>query len=449
MSDAVLELAREIEARSGFVIPPRGLEPLAAIARGRAAALGVADIDGYLARLRAQQESREWRTLLGRITVKESRLYRGRPQIEALAQRIVPEIVAGRRAGRIRIWSAGCARGEEAATLALILADHPLLAGWQWSILATDVDDAALADAEQGLYGARAMGGVPAAVVERHFERRGELYEMRPGIRAHIRYRHQNLAAQQLDLPEAPFDVIFLRNVLIYFSAEVQRRVVASVERVLAPRGWLFLGPSESLLPLEVALRPRDLGTCFCYGWTSPEARRETGAGARSGLPPDDPDAASEAGDGPPPPRLVPAPARLPFEEQAAAMLETLDAADPETGRRAASQLRLDYPESPAAHLLEGLGWLRLGLPERALLAFRAARYLAPELAEIRYLLGRTLTELGRGDQARREFRAALAASERPAGAIWTELPRLGVPDLETIRRRCRELVTDGTSLSE
>jgi Flp pilus assembly protein TadD len=130
-------------------------------------------------------------------------------------------------------------------------------------------------------------------------------------------------------------------------------------------------------------------------------------------------------------------------------MLALLDAAEPETGRRAASQLRLDYPESPAAHLLEGLGWLRLGLPERALLAFRAARYLAPELAEIRYLLGRTLAELGRRDQARREFRAALAASERPSGAIWAELPRLGVPDLETIRMRCRELVGGETNISD
>ena len=448
MRDVVLELAREIEATSGFVIPPRGLEPLAALARERAMALGVAGIDGYLARLRAQPESHEWRSLLGRITVKESRLFRGRPRIEALAQRIVPEIVAGRAAGRLRIWSAGCARGEEAATLALVLADHPLLAGWQWSILATDVDDAALADAEQGLYGVRAMGGVPAEVVERHFERRGELYEMRPRIRSHIHYRHQNLAAPQLDLPEAPFDVIFLRNVLIYFSAEVQRRVVASVERVLAPRGWLFLGPSESLLPLEVALRPRDLGTCFCYGWPSPPACPSAGPGAPSVLPAAEPSVAGEGSDRPTLP-LPPAPARLPFEEQAAAMLALLDAAEPETGRRAASQLRLDYPESPAAHLLEGLGWLRSGLPEQALLAFRAARYLAPELAEIRFLLGRTLAELGRRDQARREFRAALAASERPAGAIWAELPRLGVPDLETIRVRCRELVGGETNISD
>ncbi len=445
MRDVVLELAREIEATSGFVIPPRGLEPLAALARERATALGVSGIDGYLARLRAKPESREWRHLLGRITVKESRLFRGRPQIEAFAQRIVPEIVAGRGSGRIRIWSAGCARGEEAATLALVLADHPLLAGWEWSILATDVDDAALADAEQGLYGARAMGGVPAEVVERHFERRGEQYEMRPRIRAHIRYRHQNLAAPQLDLPEAPFDVIFLRNVLIYFSAEVQRRVVASVERVLAPRGWLFLGPSESLLPLEVALRPRDLGTCFCYGWPSPAARPSAGPAALQAA---DPPTAGEGSDLEPPP-LPPAAARLPFEEQAAAMLALLDAGEPETGRRAASQLRLDYPESPAAHLLEGLGFLRSGLPERAVLAFRAARYLAPDLAEIRYLLGRTLAELGRRDQAQREFRAALAASERPSGAIWAELPRLGVPDMETIRVRCRELVGGGTSISD
>jgi chemotaxis methyl-accepting protein methylase len=442
VTDAVVELARLIEEMSGFVIPKRGHPLLAALARERTEALGAAGIDAYLRLLHAHPGSDEWRCLLGRITVKESRLFRARPQLDALARVLVPEIVAGRESGRLSVWSAGCARGEEAVTVAVVLADHRLLQGWQWSILATDVDESALADAEQGLYGPRATADVPSPVLDRHFEHRGEHFEVVPAIRRRIRYRYLNLAAPRVDLPEAPFDLIFLRNVLIYFRPEVQRRVVGSVERMLAPRGCLFLGPSESLLPLDAGLQPRDLGECFCYCWPPTVAATAALTGKVEERPkapasgPEEPLESFERGGE----SADPGPRRS-FEELAEEVIRELETTDREQGRRAASALRSCYPEYPMAHVLEGLAWLKSDRPERALLSFRAARYLAPDVAEVRYLVGQVLDELGRYERARREYRAALAASDRPAGTAWSALTRLGVPELEAVKTLCRRII--------
>jgi chemotaxis protein methyltransferase CheR len=436
---SVGDLARLIEEASGFVIPERGYAALAAIAVERFTLHGIDGIDGYVALLRGRPDGDEWRYLLSRITIKESQLFRGRAQFDALTATIIPEIVGDPRTGcPLKVWCAGCARGEEAATLAIVLADHPLLRGREWSILATDVDEAALADAEPGFFGVRAVAEVPPAVLERHFVRRGELYEILPTLGRRIRFRRLNLTAPVLDLPEAPFDLVFLRNVMIYFRPEVQRRVVASVERVLAPTGWLFLGPSESLLPLGAELRPRNLGGCFCYGWSSGPTAPSTSTAP--------PQAAADAPepvivDEPQLPGNLPAHDHPLFEALVEEVIRTLESATPEGGRQAASELRIGYPESPIAHVLEGLAWARAGDPERALLSFRAARYLAPETAEIRYLIARVLDDLGRDERARREYRGVLAASERPAGGFWSAVARLGVPDLATMRVRSRALI--------
>ena len=443
MTLSVGDLAELIEEASGFVIPERGYTALAAIASERFDALGVDGIDGYVTLLRGRPDGDEWRYLLSRITIKESQLFRGRAQFDALSATIIPEIVGDpRTCGPLKVWCAGCARGEEAATLAIVLADHPLLRGRDWSILATDVDEAALADAAQGFFGVRALAEVPPAVLERHFVRRGELYEILPALSRRIRFRRLNLTAPELDLPEAPFDLVFLRNVMIYFRPEVQRRVVASVEQVLAPAGWLFLGPSESLLPLGAALRPRNLGGCFCYGWSTGPMTPPTAVPPAAVAAPEDVivDEPQLSGD-------IPAHDQPLFDVLVEDVIRALESATPDAGRQAASELRLGYPESSIAHVLEGLAWAREGEPERALLAFRAARYLAPEVAEIRYLIARELDELGRYERARREYRGVLAAPDRIAGGFWSAVARLGVPDLATMRIRCRAVMEAGEKL--
>lgn len=436
MTDTSLELAQLIEAASGFVIPERGRVQLTALARERAAALGLAGSADYLELLRGRPDSKEWRLLLGRITIKESCLFRGPSQFEALARTILPELAARRADGGLRIWCAGCARGEEAATLAIVVADHPACRGMAWSILATDVDEGALADAREGRYGPRAVAGVAPAVLVRHFTERGGFFEFDPVLRARITYHRLNLVEPRLDPPGAPFDLVFLRNVLIYFRPELQRRVVAAVERSLAPGGSLFLGPSESLLPLGSALAPRDLGGCFCYGHAASGA--PAGYGSRPSAAPSRA-AVAKPQCGSTPPAGVDAAVQS-LAARAAVVARGITAtADPEDAQRAAAMLRLDFPESPVAHLLEGLAWGRAGAPERALLAFRGARYLAPEMAVVRYLLGATLEALGRREAAMREYRAVLSASA-PVPE-WLDLQRLGVPDQAAIVTLCREKI--------
>src|SRR4029078_12682475 len=129
------------------------------------------------------------------------------------------------RAGsrHLRIWSAACARGEEPATLAMLLAEEPSLSGWNWTIVATDLDEEALAGARLGLYGERAVAQVPPPLLERWFSRRGKLYELDAGLRSRIDYRRLNLAQAPYALPLDSFDLVLLRNVLIYFRRPLQR----------------------------------------------------------------------------------------------------------------------------------------------------------------------------------------------------------------------------------
>ncbi len=265
MSELIHEIAQLIENASGFVIGDQNTDGLASFVQGRVARGRFAGVERYIDYLRRHPDSEEWRHLLSKITIKESYLFRARAQFEALADTILGEIAGRRTDQRLRVWCAGCARGEEAATLAIVLADHPIIGGWQWSVLATDVDETALADAERGVYGPRAIGRVPIATLERHFVRHDLRYVLQPDLLRRIEYRRLNLVEQPLDLADELFDVIFLRNVLIYFRPEIQRRVIESVEEALESDGTVFLGPSESLIHLGTSLQARDLGGCFCY----------------------------------------------------------------------------------------------------------------------------------------------------------------------------------------
>src|SRR6185295_16795795 len=154
---------------------------------------------------------------------------------------------------------------EEPATLAMLLAEEPSLAGWDWTIVATDIDEESLAGARLGLYGARAVAQVPPPLLERWFVKRGKLFELDAGLRSRIDYQALNLAHAPFSLPCAEFDLILLRNVLIYFRRPLQRRVVSQVAPLLAPEGVLFLGASETLWQIQEELEAVDLGPCFAY----------------------------------------------------------------------------------------------------------------------------------------------------------------------------------------
>ena len=175
-------------------------------ARSRSAAAGspaAPTSASYVAALAADELPGEWEALATLLTIKESTFFRVPLQWERIRDLLLPELVLARSGSRrLRFWSAACAAGEEPATLALVLDESPSLAGWDWRILATDLDPDALAHARRGLYGERAVAGVPGKMLAASFTRQGVLYELDPRLRARIDYQQLNLSRLPYRLAE-------------------------------------------------------------------------------------------------------------------------------------------------------------------------------------------------------------------------------------------------------
>ena len=427
------ELAELVENMSGIVVPEHDLERLGILALERAAATGRRDVGDYFALLRRDAGSDEWPVLLSRITNKESYLFRGGAQFEALESTILPELADRRRDHHLNVWCAGCARGEEAATLAIVLADSSVVGDWSWRILATDVDSAALAEAREGLFGRRAVAKVSEDALDRHFTPRGDRFELDSALRARIHYRPVNLAARPLEVRDGPFDVIFLRNVLIYFRPEVQSKVVSAVEGELAADGSLFLGPSESLLSLGSGLGARDLGSCFCYR-RMPVDGRSAGLVARNTDSEEAPPPAAPSGA-----RQFPRLDEERVEDRLEAVVDALDMGEDVRAAEIIESLLSRFPESAILHALKGLVHDRCGEAETAVQAYRAALYLAPGMVETRFLLARSLTDLGRTRRASHEYRAVLASLGASSERTPSVFARLGLPSFDAMGDACRD----------
>lgn len=210
---------------------------------------GVGNPSDYLDLLE-RSEAETWQ-LLDRLTIKVSRFCRDRAVFDHLHQHLVP---LWRRTGRpVRIWSAGCARGEEAYSLALLLA-HAGVAG---TVLATDIDPAALAFARAGRYPADALVELGAADVARFFLATDDHhFEVRDELRARVSFTRHDLTTQPPP-GGGGFDLVACRNVLIYLKRPAQQAVLASLVAALAPGGHLCLGEAEWPHPeLMPALQP-------------------------------------------------------------------------------------------------------------------------------------------------------------------------------------------------
>jgi chemotaxis protein methyltransferase CheR len=462
---AVAQLAALVTESTGNLVPPPRLAFLAEVAQRRAQALGLATIAEYVRALTAGELPREWQSLVPLVTVKESYFFRAPQQFEAIERQLLPRLLRARAGSRrLRIWSAACARGEEPATLAMLLADQPALAGWEWSILATDLDEEALAGARRGLYGERAVAPVPQALLARWFSRRGKLFELSPELRSRIDYRTLNLAQPPFALPADEYDLILLRNVLIYFGRPLQSWVMAHVTQVLSRRGALFLGASETLWQIQDELEAVDLGACYCYRHRRARPGGVAGAVAAPAPPqgtaaePASPQGATVAR----PPRRHPpaiaAPAAPTAAEVAAAedaaaprarsALEMLLAAAgelaanrPDAARRAVEEALAADPSEPAGHLLDGFLHDLGGRTEEAAASYRAALYLDPSLFQARLLLADCLLRLDQRGRAEHQYREVLAAlearRERPVG-LFDGLP---LPDRERALSRCRQVL--------
>jgi chemotaxis protein methyltransferase CheR len=194
---------------------------------------------------------REHQQLVSIITNNETYFFREDAQLQILAGHLLPELKEKKQhAGmkKIRVYSAGCSSGEEVYTLAMILLEsgHFL---WDWDIMVTgiDIDPVMIAKAREGVYCGRAFQTTPPQYLDRYFSKQGDCYRVKDSLRKVTNFVEGNLLRLDPFLRSDPADVIFCRNVFIYFSDETTRGIVESFAGLLEPEGYLFLGHSESL----------------------------------------------------------------------------------------------------------------------------------------------------------------------------------------------------------
>lgn len=234
------------------------LEPLAREA-------GLADLAALVARLRREPYGTLHANVVEAMTTNETSFFRDVHPFETLKRTILPELIARPRSSRrLSLWSAACSTGQEPYSLAMLVKDTPQLTGWNVRITATDLSRAALARARQGTYSALDLGrGRPPPLFNRYFDKQGDAHRVKPELRAMIDWKQINLAESLPPLPV--FDVVFLRNVLIYFSAATCTAILKKVHGSMSRKGYLLLGTTENMLGLSTLFESTMVGKTMVY----------------------------------------------------------------------------------------------------------------------------------------------------------------------------------------
>jgi chemotaxis protein methyltransferase CheR len=315
--------------------------------------------------------------LIDEVTIKETSFLRDRRQLVSIDWH---ELHAGAKAhgsSVVRVWSAACATGAEPYSLALLACEAFTSTTPPVRILATDISSSALAATAAGRYRERSVQGVAEPLRSRYLKRVGDSFVVIPALRDLVVLAPHNLVSDGYPpTGEAPFDLILCRNVLIYFDSETCGRVVAGLERALAPGGRLVLGVADALCVLERAAGELD---------------RPRATAPRSTAPPRVPRSRSL-----PPPIVVPPP----------------------------NETHEDLM-NPDAHYLRGLGELEAGDAMAAVSSLRRVLYLDPEFELAAFALGRAHEKAGNTQAARRSYAQTLrmlsarpGPGERLAGPI-------------------------------
>jgi chemotaxis protein methyltransferase CheR len=231
------------EPRKEYLVEAR-LHPLATQA-------GCAHVDEYVQLVTVSAVERQ--KAIDALTINETSWFRDNAPYQAFTETMLPALMANRTDRRhLSIWSAACSSGQEAYSIAMLLDQH-LPAGWTADILATDVSTAMLARVEAGRYSQVEMNrGLPATSLVKYFTRAGSEWEIIAPLRQMVRTRHLNLA--EPFPPLGTFDLVLLRNVLIYFDQPTRHGILRRMHQHVASDGYLLLGSSETTLDLPADL---------------------------------------------------------------------------------------------------------------------------------------------------------------------------------------------------
>ncbi|MEM1030108.1 MAG: CheR family methyltransferase [Myxococcota bacterium] len=358
------------------------------------------DPDQYRRQLAAEPlSSPEWRELIAVVTNGHTAFLRDRAQLE-LALKTVATLTGGRRPGRV--WSCGCATGEEAYSLAMLAA----LRGQAVEVTGTDINREAIEAARAGAYRAWSLRRTPPTLRDRFFRHEGDVFRPVEELVAAVRFHHDNVVAESTSRPRTPvsegnWDAIICRNVFIYFDAEAKRRALVRFAMALSGQGIVSLAPGDLLAAeaegvIPASLRGRLQGRMKASSTSSialgTRAGRPSGAGwsggAAAGRKPTRP---SEAG---------PAPVLVALWRGNRA----LAGHDFETALAAYDEAHAHEPLDAEVHYLRAVALRRSGALEEAAESCRRALFLDPSLWPARFLSAGLAERLGAVERGREDY---------------------------------------------
>lgn len=194
------------------------------------------------------RDREELKLLLDSVTTNLTRFFRNQAHFDAVEHFVVPELLKLRASERkLRFWSAGCSTGEEPYTIAMLL-KHILPAGWNYEVTASDISLKSLMVGKEGFYPETRVQGIPDEYLAKYFEKRPNGYQIKDEIKKTIRFDYHNL---KNDSGQRGLDVVFCRNVLIYFDEAAQKATIERFWDAMAPKSFLFIGHSESLFGMN------------------------------------------------------------------------------------------------------------------------------------------------------------------------------------------------------
>ena len=250
-------LRRLLKERSGLVLGPEKQYLVESRLLPVSRRVGVAGLNGLMEKIRQPENEALIVQVVEAMATNESLFFRDKIPFEHFRDTIIPALLASRRnQRRLRIWCAAASTGQEPYSLAMALKEFgPALAGWNIEILASDFSLEVLEKAKAGIYSHfEVQRGLPIQMLVKYFNHVGEIWEIAPEIRAMVRFRQFNLLHDCSHL--GIFDVVFCRNVLIYFDQQTKIEVLDRIARVIESDGYLVLGAAETVVGLTSAFRP-------------------------------------------------------------------------------------------------------------------------------------------------------------------------------------------------
>jgi chemotaxis protein methyltransferase CheR len=457
-----------IHQHSGIYLEESKLDSLRISLLARATRLDCEGWDAYFEVL--ARDEPEFRELMSLITINETSFFRFPAQFEALRGQVLPQLAASRGGDNrtVRIWSAGCSTGEQPYSIAMTFLESGLEgSGWRCEVMGTDVSTKALGVAKAALYPERAVAGLPPDIVRRYFTKEDDGYRVASSVRSLVDFGYHNLIKEPYPLAlMGNWDVIFCRNVTIYFKLESTKRVVHNFYSSLNQGGYLFPGHSETLTSVSDAFEPVETSGVFLYRKSPPgpapvarpdASRQPASRPGRAATPAGRPDARpSPSAARVTPDPLVAARRSIAAGRPAEALAQTAEALASDRNDADAHLVAAhayadvgDYdhalaecdkvlainPLMPGARYLLGVIHHRQGDSTGAVSELKKTVYIDPDFALAHMSLGNIYKAQGRFADACREYENALRALYANPEGDWTQY--LGGWKADVVLRTC------------